>query len=199
LHDWNVDFAAWCTYKYLNSGPGSVGAAFVNARHASAELPRFAGWWGHEEATRFRMGPDFRAIPGADGWQLSNPPILSLAAIRASLDIFAEAGGMAPLRAKSKRLTAYFEKQLRGRLGDAVDIITPSDPTRRGCQLSIQVRSRSVAPKDVFGRLEAAGVTCDWREPNVIRAAPVPLYNSFVDVWECVDRLAAIMNGEGSR
>jgi kynureninase len=195
LHDWDVDFAAWCTYKYLNAGPGSVGAAFVHERHAKADLPRFAGWWGHDEATRFRMGPEFRAIPGAAGWQLSNPPILSLSAIRASLDVFDEAGGMAPLRQKSVALTGYFESLLHARLPGVVDVITPGDPERRGCQLSFQIRGAELAPREVFARLEASGVTCDWREPNVIRAAPVPLYNSFVDVWECVDRLASVMNG----
>jgi kynureninase len=198
LHDWNVDFAAWCTYKYLNSGPGSVGAAFVHERHAHEDLPRFAGWWGHDESTRFRMGPVFRAIPGADGWQLSNPPILALAAIRASLDVFALSGGMGPLRAKSLKLTAWMESLLRFRLGDAAEIITPSDPECRGCQLSIHIRRGEHEPREVFARLEAAGVTCDWREPNVIRAAPVPLYNSFTEVWDCVDRLAGIMRPAGS-
>lgn len=198
LHDWDVDFAAWCTYKYLNSGPGSVGAAFVHERHAAATLPRFAGWWGHDESSRFRMGPDFRPIPGADGWQLSNPPILSLAAIRASLDVFGEAGGMTPLRRKSIALTSYLESQLLWRLGDAVDIITPSDPAKRGCQLSIQIRGGRVAPREAFDKLEASGVICDWREPNVIRAAPVPLYNSFTDAWECASRLASILGSEGA-
>jgi kynureninase len=193
LHDWDIDFAAWCTYKYLNSGPGAVGAAFVHERHATADVSRFAGWWGHEERTRFQMGPDFRPIPGADGWQLSNPPILSLAAIRASLDVFTLAGGMAPLRARSKKLTGYMESLIRARLGGAVEIITPSDPDRRGCQLSMQIHADGIAPREVFGRFEASGVTCDWREPNVIRAAPVPLYNSFADVWECVDRLERIV------
>jgi len=196
LHDWDVDFAVWCTYKYLNSGPGSVGAAFVHERHARAELPRFAGWWGHDEATRFRMGPDFRPIPGAGGWQVSNPPILSLAAIRASLSIFEEAGGMEPLRRKSLALTGYFESLLDARLEGAVEIITPREPERRGCQLSIQIHGGSATPKEVFASLEKLGVTCDWREPNVIRAAPVPLYNSYADVWECVERLASVM-GEG--
>ncbi len=196
LHDWDVDFATWCTYKYLNSGPGSVGAAFVHEQHAETSRPRLAGWWGHDEKTRFRMGPDFVASRGADGWQLSNPPILSLAAIRASLDVFTLAGGMDSLRRKSERLTGYFESLIRARLGDHVDVITPSDPSRRGCQLSLRIRSSKTSPREAFAKLEETGVTCDWREPDVIRVAPVPLYNSFTDVWECVDRLTSVLGME---
>jgi kynureninase len=189
IHDWNVDFAVWCTYKYLNSGPGSVGACFVHERHGRREdLPRLGGWWGHDKASRFRMEPGFRPIPGAEGWQLSNPPILSLAAIRASLDVFTEAGGMEPLREKSVRLTGYLEWLLRGEIGQAVEILTPADPNRRGCQLSLRVKSRA-SGRSVFERLEASGVTCDWREPDVIRVAPVPLYNRFEDVWRFVEIL----------
>ncbi len=133
LHDWNVDFAVWCTYKYLNSGPGSVGACFVHERHGQRrDLPRLAGWWGHDKESRFRMEPGFRPIPGAEGWQLSNPPILSLAAIRASLDVFMEAGGMEPLREKSLRLTGYLEWLLQRELGDAVKILTPERPASEG-------------------------------------------------------------------
>src|ERR1700686_445982 len=129
LHDWNVDFAVWCTYKYLNSGPGSVGGCFVHERHGMRnDLPRLAGWWGHDKASRFRMEPGFRPIPGAEGWQLSNPPILSLAAIRASLDVFMEAGGMEPLREKALRLTGYLEWLLAREIGDSVEILTPGDP-----------------------------------------------------------------------
>jgi kynureninase len=188
LHDWDVDFAVWCTYKYLNSGPGSVGACFVHERHGfggSSDLPRLAGWWGHDKASRFRMEAGFRPIPGAEGWQLSNPPILSLAAIRASLDVFLEAGGMEPLRAKSVRLTGYLEWLLRREVGDDVEILTPGDPERRGCQLSFRVRSKSPG-REVLERLESAGVTCDWREPDVIRVAPVPLYNRFDEVYRFV-------------
>lgn len=189
LHDWNVDFAVWCTYKYLNSGPGSVGACFVHERHGRrSDLPRLAGWWGHDKASRFRMEPGFRPIPGAEGWQLSNPPILSLAAIRASLDVFTEAGGMEPLREKSVRLTGYLEWLLRRDLAEPVEILTPADPHRRGCQLSLRVRS-SVPGREVFERLEASGVTCDWREPDVIRVAPVPLYNRYEEVWRFVEIL----------
>jgi kynureninase len=189
LHDWNVDFAVWCTYKYLNSGPGSVGACFVHEQYAmDRSLPRLAGWWGHDKESRFRMEPGFRPIPGAEGWQLSNPPILSLAAIRASLDVFMEAGGMGPLREKSVRLTGYLEWLLGREVGDAVETLTPRDPDRRGCQLSFRVKSRSPG-RLVLERLETAGVTCDWREPDVIRVAPVPLYNKYDEVYRFVQIL----------
>ena len=189
LHDWNVDFAVWCTYKYLNSGPGSVGGCFVHERHgARADLPRFAGWWGHDKESRFRMESGFRPIPGAEGWQLSNPPILSLAAIRASLDVFREAGGMEPLREKSVHLTGYLEWLLHREIGDAVEVITPSDRERRGCQLSFRVKTQ-VPGRTVLERLETAGVTCDWREPDVIRVAPVPLYNRYEEVQRFVEIL----------
>ncbi|HKD16855.1 MAG TPA: kynureninase [Thermoanaerobaculia bacterium] len=189
LHDWNVDFAVWCTYKYLNSGPGSVGGCFVHERHGRRpDLPRLAGWWGLDKASRFRMEPGFRPIPGAEGWQLSNPPILSLAAIRASLDVFMEAGGMEPLREKSLRLTGYLEWLLQREVGDAIEILTPADPRQRGCQLSLRVKS-SGSGRSVFEKLEASGVTCDWREPDVIRVAPVPLYNRFEDVYRFVEIL----------
>jgi kynureninase len=189
LHHWDVDFAVWCTYKYLNSGPGSVGACFVHERHGRRQdLPRLAGWWGHDKELRFRMEPGFRAIPGAEGWQLSNPPILSLAAIRASLDVFSEAGRMEPLREKSLRLTGYLEWLLARETGNAVEILTPSDPRRRGCQLSLKVKSNA-SGRTVFERLEASGVTCDWREPDVIRVAPVPLYNRFEEVHRFVEIL----------
>jgi kynureninase len=188
LHEWNVDFAVWCTYKYLNSGPGSVGGCFVHERHGMrADLPRFAGWWGHDKESRFRMEPGFRPIPGAEGWQLSNPPILSLAAIRASLDVFMEAGGMEPLREKSLRLTGYLEWLLAREIGDAVEILTPADPRQRGCQLSLRVKAHSSASgKTVLEKLEVSGVVCDWREPDVIRVAPVPLYNQYEEVHRFV-------------
>jgi kynureninase len=193
LHDWNVDFAVWCTYKYLNSGPGSVGACFVHERHGlRQDLPRLAGWWGHDKASRFRMEPGFRPIPGAEGWQLSNPPILSLAAIRASLDVFMEAGGMEPLREKSLRLTAYLEWLLQRETGEAVEILTPTDPRWRGCQLSFRVTSNN-SGRTVLERLEAAGVTCDWREPDVIRVAPVPLYNRYEEVHRFVEILRSAL------
>lgn len=184
LHDSNIDFAAWCTYKYLNSGPGSVGGCFIHERHAKAfELPRFAGWWGHNKETRFGMRDNFDPIPGAEGWQLSNPPILSLAAIRASLAIFDEVG-MDALHKKSTQLTGYLEYLLEAVLKDEVDIITPKNPLERGCQLSLQLKKGE--GKVVFEALTKKGVIADWREPNVIRIAPAPLYNSYEDVYNFV-------------
>ncbi|MEO5860805.1 MAG: kynureninase [Pyrinomonadaceae bacterium] len=179
LHDWNVDFAVWCSYKYLNAGPGGIAGAFVHERHANAfDLPRFAGWWGHNKQTRFQMGPEFDPLPGAEGWQLSNPPIFQLAALRASLEIFDEAG-MSDLRAESIELTNHLEKLLREIDDDRISIITPSDSGQRGCQLSIRVRDPE---KSLFEAITARGVVADWREPDVIRVAPVPLYNTLEDV-----------------
>jgi kynureninase len=180
LHDWDVDFAVWCSYKYLNGGPGAVAGAFVHERHArSFDLPRFAGWWGNDKATRFKMGPHFDPLEGAEGWQLSNPPILQMAALRASLEIFDEAG-MKSLRAKSEKLTAYLES-LIDEIGDErISIITPRDPRERGCQLSIRVKD---ADRSLFESISSRGVIADWREPDVIRVAPVPLYNSFEDCF----------------
>jgi len=183
LHDWNVDFAVWCSYKYLNAGPGSVGGAFVHERHASnRELPRLAGWWGNDPATRFRMQlePDFKPVASADSWLIMNPAILSRTPWRAALAIFEAAGGVEILRKKSVGLTAYLQFLLDEIVGDRVTVITPRDPEERGCQLSIAVRDGA---SEVFKKLEERGVTCDFREPNVIRAAPTPLYNSFHEVW----------------
>lgn len=190
LHDSGADFAVWCSYKYMNGGPGAVAGCFVHERHEGTHLPRFAGWWGHDPATRFRMGPRFDPAPGADAWQLSNPPILAMAPVRASLEVF-DAAGMSALRAKSERLTAYLHYLLEHRLGEQVDTLTPAEPRRRGCQLSIRLRRGN--GREVFRQLEAAGVVGDWREPDVIRVAPVPLYNRFSDVYELVDRLAGII------
>jgi kynureninase len=178
LHDWDVDFAAWCSYKYLNGGPGAVAGVFVHEKHARAfDLPRFAGWWGTNKDTRFLMRPEFECLPGAEGWQLSNPPILQMAALRASLEIFDEAE-MPKLREKSRQLTAYLES-LIDQIGDPrLSIITPRDPDQRGCQLSIRVTDKSI-----YQKLQPKGVFADWREPDVIRIAPVPLYNSFEDVY----------------
>ncbi|MBA3963161.1 MAG: kynureninase [Chthoniobacterales bacterium] len=190
LHDWNVDFAVWCSYKYLNSGPGAAAGAFVHERHArNRELPRFAGWWGNDPATRFRMQlePDFVPVPSADAWQLSNPSILAMAPLRSSLAIFDEAGGMSALRAKSLRLTGYFQFLLQQASSEVFTVITPPEPNEHGCQLSILVHERG---KELFERLEAAGVKCDFREPNVIRVAPTPLYNTFHEVWRCAQILA---------
>jgi kynureninase len=192
LHDWDVDFACWCNYKYINSGPGSIAGCFVHERHVTnPELNRFAGWWGHDKTTRFKMANEFNPTPTAEGWQVSNPPILSLAAIRASLEIFRQAGGIEPLREKSLKLTGYMEYLLKAEMGDRIHVITPADPAQRGCQLSLSVRMDGKEGKDIFNALEAAGCTTDWREPNVIRCAPVPLYNSFMDVYDFVQTLKA--------
>jgi kynureninase len=190
LHDSGVDFAAWCHYKYCNSGPGAVAGAFVHERHAHSDRPRFAGWWGHDQATRFRMGPEFVPSPGADGWQLSNPPILALAPLRVSLEIFARAG-MAALRAKSVRLTAWLETLIRERLADTLQIVTPSDPARRGCQLSLRVAGGRQQGRALFEHLESIGIVGDWREPDVIRISPTPLYNRHTDVLDFVRAVEA--------
>ena len=191
LHETGADFAVWCSYKYLNSGPGSLGALFVHERHAhNPKLKRFAGWWGHNKQTRFNMRHDFDVLPGAEGWQLSNPPILSMAAIRASLSVFIEAG-FENLRKKSRRLTGYLEFLIDDLNDSRIHIITPRNPEERGCQLSIQVKS---ADKAMHTQLTEAGVISDWREPDVIRVAPTPLYNSFEDVYEFVQRLKSILH-----
>ncbi len=181
LHDSGADFAVWCHYKYLNSGPGAVAGCFVHARHAQADVPRFAGWWGHEASTRFRMGPEFVPSHGADGWQLSNPPVLALAPLRASLDLFHRAG-MPALRAKSERLTGYLESLIHSYLSDRLQIITPASSAERGCQLSLRVAGGREHGRALFEFLESRGVLGDWREPDVIRISPAPLYNSFSDV-----------------
>jgi kynureninase len=183
LHDWNVDFAVWCSYKYLNAGPGAVAGAFIHERHATnTELPRLAGWFGNDPNTRFRMQlePEFIPVPSADGWQISNPPIFSMAPLRASLAIFDEAGGMKALREKSIRLTGYLQFLLDRAGTERFTVITPRETEARGCQLSILAHEH---PKELHKELESAGVKSDFREPNVIRAAPAPLYNTFHDVW----------------
>lgn len=189
LHDWNVDFACWCSYKYLNSGPGGVAGCFVHERHGrNTSLLRFGGWWGNDPDTRFRMHlePEFIPRPGADGWQLSNPPILAMAALKASMEIFDEVG-MAALRAKSRRLTGYLQFLLDRMPAGRFEVITPRDPAARGCQLSILAHRE---PKATFDALHTAGVVCDFRQPNVIRVAPVPLYNTYHDVWRFAQILA---------
>jgi kynureninase len=180
LHDIGADFAIWCSYKYLNSGPGAVGGAFVHERHARTTLPRFAGWWGHDKTTRFQMGPQFVPTYGADGWQLSNPPILALAPLRVSLEIFVRAG-MSNLRKKSERLTAYLEWLVQTQLGDVLEVVTPADPSRRGSQLSIRVQGGRARGRSLFEYLMEQGIVGDWREPDVIRISPTPLYNRFAD------------------
>jgi kynureninase len=189
LHDWNVDFAVWCSYKYLNAGPGAIGGCFVHERHArSLDLPRLAGWWGHDKQSRFQMPATFQPIPGAEGWQLSNPPIFAAAPLLASLPLF-DAASMASLRAKSLQLTGYLQALLQFRLNDALTIITPAEPEARGCQLSLRLHRSPMQARAVFDALEKQGVICDWREPDIIRVAPVPLYNSFMDVWQFVTAL----------
>ena len=190
LHENGPDFAVWCTYKYLNSGPGALGGCFVHERHANdSSIPRFTGWWGHKMDSRFNMRVDFDPIPGAEGWQLSNPPILSMAPIRASLEIFAEAG-FQNIRAKSRKLTGYLEYLINEIKDDRIWILTPSNPEERGCQLSIQVKNADRSMHDGFMQ---AGIICDWREPDVIRVAPAPLYNSFEDVYEMAQRLKQLL------
>lgn len=190
MHDCGADFAVWCNYKYLNGGPGCIGGCFVHEDHARAwELPRFAGWWGHDETTRFQMGPDFAPMAGAEGWQLSNPSILTLAALRASMDIFDEAG-MEALRVKSISLTGYLEFLLDQQASTRFSIISPRDPSQRGAQLSLRITTNGRA---LCERLAEQGVLCDWREPDILRVAPAPLYNSYRDVFVFVERFVAAL------
>jgi kynureninase len=186
LHDDNVDFALWCSYKYLNGGPGAIAGAFVHERHINDQsLPKFLGWWGHDKATRFLMEHKYIPIPTVESWQLSNPPILQLAALRASLDIFDEAG-IKNLRKKSELLTGYLEYLINEKNNGTIEIITPKEISQRGCQLSLRTKQNG---KAIHNRLIESGVECDWREPDVIRAAPVPLYNTFLDLWNFTEIL----------
>jgi kynureninase len=186
LHNDGPDFAVWCTYKYMNSGPGNLAGCFVHERHSfNPDLPRFAGWWGNDQKTRFLMEKNFVPQDGAEGWVISNPPILSLAGIRASMDIFKEAG-FSNLLEKSRKLTSYLEELILSKKNEKINIITPSDPTKRGCQLSLQVKN---ADHSLFDRLRENGVIGDWREPDVIRVAPVPLYNTFEEVFRFAEIL----------
>lgn len=190
LHEWGPDFAVWCSYKYLNGGPGCIAGCFVHERYThSWELPRFAGWWGHDEGSRFEMGPEFQPMPGVDGWQLSNPSIVSLAILRASMDIFHEAG-IEQLRAKSVVLTGYLEFLLNQNASRKFSIATPREKERRGAQLSIRVPERGRA---LCEQLNREGIVGDWREPDTFRVAPVPLYNSFQDVFRFARRFMAIV------
>ncbi len=193
LHDSGCDFAAWCSYKYLNSGPGAVAGCFVHERHARENLPRFAGWWGHREDTRFQMRPGFDPTPGADGWQLSNPPIFALAPLRVSLEIFQRAG-MQRLHQKSKKLTGYLDWLIRTQLNDVLEILTPAEPERRGAQLSVRVRHGREAGRSLFEYLVAHGVLGDWREPDVMRLSPAPLYNRFQDCFALAEAVQAWRN-----
>jgi len=188
LHEWDVDFAVWCNYKYMNGGPGAIGGAFVHKKHLDDNsLPKFLGWWGHDKKTRFLMEHKYIPIPTAESWQLSNPPILQLASLRASLDVFSEAG-MKSLRRKSEQLTGYLEFLIGESGKEKVNVITPSDIKQRGCQLSLRIKDNG---RKFYEMLVSNGVICDWREPDVVRLAPVPLYNSFEDVR----RFFEILNG----
>jgi kynureninase len=190
LHDWKVDFACWCSYKYLNSGPGGVSGIYIYEEHTlNASLPRLAGWWGHDKASRFQMNNGFVPIPTAESWQLSNAPIMSMAVHRVALDLF-DRVGMAALRAKSEQLTDFLQRVLmtvRTETGWALEVLTPSDPAARGCQLSVVLPGKD---RSFVKVLAEAGVVVDWREPNVIRLAPVPMYNRFMDVLELGQLLA---------
>ena len=195
LHDWNVDFACWCSYKYLNSGPGGVAGAFIHSRHAeNTELPRLAGWWGHDKTNRFKMEKDFIPIPTADGWQLSNAPVLSMAAHKASLDIFDEAG-FEKLRKKAVQMGEYLLfiiDDINSRLPEpAMEIITPRHAEERGCQLSLVMKRQG---RDIYESLKKQGVIADWREPDVIRIAPVPLYNSFEDIFRFGEIVSGVLS-----
>ncbi len=190
LHDAGTDFAVWCGYKYLNGGPGAPGGCFVHERHGlEFDGPRFAGWWGHDKTTRFQMEPNFRPIPGAEGWQLSNPSVFAMAPLLASLKIFDEAG-MDNLRKRSEVLTGTLFDAIAAELGDNVQVLTPETPAERGCQLSLRIRRPRAAARKAFEGLAAAGVIADWREPGIIRFAPTPLYNTHADCAAAVEALA---------
>jgi kynureninase len=194
LHDWGIDFAAWCTYKYLNAGPGAVGAAFVHRRHVSdPTLPKLLGWWGTRIDTRFQMATVHEPIPTVESWQVSNSPIFSMAALKASLDLFDRVGGIETLRAKSEQLLAYLDHLLDAVVGNRVVAISPRPLAERGCQVSLRVAAGGPPGPEVQRRLEVAGVACDWRDPDAIRVAPVPLYNSFEDVHRFVTTLDGIL------
>ena len=192
LHDWDVDFAVWCSYKYLNAGPGAVGGAFVHEKLFAQEPLRLSGWWGHDPNTRFQMRPDFEPAQGAAGWAVSNPPIFSSAPLIASLEMF-RAANIEDLRAKSVRLTAYAERLIQQQCSGHVQIITPANPSERGCQLSLRVIGGQRRGRRVFDALGDHAIVCDWREPDIIRVAPTPFYNRFVEVHELVDELAAAL------
>lgn len=195
LHDWKVDFAVWCTYKYLNGGPGSIAAAFVHERHGTdPSIPRLAGWYGNDPEVRFEMRPDFEANTGASGWQLSNPPILSMAPLRVALEQFDRAG-MDALRRKSESLTGYLEALLLAIPGAPVRILTPANPAERGCQLSLHLPGRG---RWLFDALRNQGILGDYREPDVVRLAPAPLYNSFHEAWRVAGAIRSLLAGEGA-
>jgi kynureninase len=193
LHDWDVDFACWCTYKYLNSGPGAVGGAFIHEKHHKENLPRFAGWWGYDKPTRFKMEKGFKPMPGAEGWQLSTPSMFLYAAHRAALEIFQEAG-WDKILAKQKLLTNYLwfllDEINNSSAKKSIEFITPRNEKERGCQVSMLMLDNG---KEIHDQLMKQGIFTDWREPNVIRLAPVPLYNSFEEVWKFADVLKKLI------
>lgn len=194
LHAWDMDFACWCHYKYMNSGPGAIGGVFIHERHITNPLiPRFSGWWGSEKSTRFQMPRKFVSLQSAEAWQLSNPAIFSLCALHASLEVFTQAGGMEPLRVKSVQLTGYLESLLRTRLSESIDVITPQDPALRGAQLSLGFVP-GIEGKKLYEGLLSAGITVDWREPGLLRVAPAPLYTSFQDVQAMVSTLERLLS-----
>jgi kynureninase len=187
LHDSGCDFAVWCSYKYLNAGPGAVAGCFVHERHSRrTDLPRLHGWWGNDPDSRFLMGPEFIPAVGADTWQLSNPPVMAMAPLRVSLQLFDEAG-MTALRQKSLQLTGYLHDLVEERLGEVMSVTTPREPSQRGCQLSLRVKAGRDSARALFDSLEKNGFIGDWREPDIIRIAPVPLYNTFEEAWRFVD------------
>ncbi len=193
LHDWGADFAVWCSYKYLNGGPGATAGAFVHERHFDTGLPRLAGWWGNDLANRFEFGPEFRPSPGAAGWQVSNTPLLGMVPLKAALAQFAAAGFPA-LCARSRELTGWLERLLDARLGELIEILTPRDPRWRGAQLSVRLRDTRGSGRALFDAMIARGLICDWREPDVIRLAPAPLYNSFEDCWRAVALIGELLS-----
>ena len=193
LHDWDADFAVWCSYKYLNGGPGATAGAFVHERHFAAGLPRLAGWWGNDLSNRFEFGAEFRPYPGAAGWQVSNTPLLGMVPLKTSLELFSGAGFPA-LCTRSRKLTGWLEQLLHAELGARIEILTPRDPDARGAQLSIRLRDTRGNGRALFDRMLARGLTCDWREPDVIRLTPAPLYNSFEDCWRAVDLVRDILS-----
>ena len=194
LHETGADFAVWSSEKYLNGGPGCIAGCFVHDRHADFHGPRLAGWWGHEPHTRFAMGPEFHPVRGAAGWQQCNPPILAAAALRASLEMFNEAGGMQGLRKASLALTGKLVSRVHEELDDHLQILTPPEPHRRGCQLSFRVRSDERAGRELFERLEAHGVICDWRHPGIMRAAVAPLYNDERDIDRFIELMVKLID-----
>ncbi len=194
LHESAADFAVWCSYKYLNGGPGATAGAFVHERHFDADLPRLAGWWGNDLGTRFEFGADFRPYRGAAGWQVSNTPLLGMVPLKSSLELFAAAGFPA-LCARSRELTGWLERLLDERLGERIEILTPRDRKSRGAQLSIRLRDTRGNGRALFDSMLARGLICDWREPDVIRLAPAPLYNSYEDCWRAVELISELVSG----